>query len=228
MACRSGRDMTGLSTPTSKAGRTRTGAARAGRGDPRWSAVIHLGSYDQYDLVDIVPIGDEVAVPRYVVTDLDEPSLPYLVRVIVENTTSGSRCVDLRVVARPDGLAVTSAGIRLLPIARILREVERRQIVMHPIGEGAWAAASGEQSRRDRTAYRRAVTRRDTQTRRWLLDEPTLAKVAEVYRTAGSAPTQAVADYFKINRPRAARWVKVARERAHLRPAPGRRMKGER
>ncbi len=147
---------------------------------------------------------------------------------MVENTATGPRCVDLRLVARSGGEPITTVGLRALSVARIVAGIDRQQLVLHRTPGGAWAGSGGEQSSRDRAAYRRALKRRDAAERRWLLDAYLLVRVAEVYRTAGLAPTQAVADEFGINRGRAGRWVKVARERGHLGPAPAERMKGER
>jgi hypothetical protein len=194
-----------------------------------------LSSFDRYEepTVDrIVPVGEGVGVERYVYNDLDETWLPYLVRAVVENTPAGPRCVDLRLVARPDGPPITPEGLRRVPLGRVIREVERDQVVWHEKQGGAWAVASGEVSRRDRAAYRRALARRQAQGRRWQLDETTLRKVADVYRravAAGEAPTAAVQRHFGLNtRGQAAKWVQRARQEGNLGPAPGRRKKGER
>jgi hypothetical protein len=208
-----------------------------------------LNSYDRYSeafLDFIVPVGEGVGVPRYVYVDLDEPWLPYLVRAVVESTPIGPRCIDLRLVARPDGEPVTPEGLRRVPLGRVIREVERQPIVLHKanleglpsymrdaIGEGvAWGASrAGEQARRDRAAYRRALARQRAERRRWRLDEATLRKVAAVYREAlavGRPPTAAVQQHFGLGtRGQAARWVKRARDEGHLGPAPGRRRRGE-
>jgi hypothetical protein len=194
-----------------------------------------LSSYDRYEqpTVDrIVPVGEGVGVERYVYADLERPWLPYLVRAVVENTPAGPRCVDLRLVARPDDEPITSEGLRRVPLGRVLDEVERDTVVWHEKGHGVWAVASGEPSRRDRAAYRRTLARRQAQGRRWRLDESTLRKVADVYRravAAGAAPTAAVQRHFGLNtRGQAAKWVQRARQEGQLGPAPGRRKKGER
>jgi hypothetical protein len=201
-----------------------------------------LDSYDRYSeaSVDaIVPIGEDVGVPRYVYVDLDEPWLPYLARAVVEGTLTGPRCIDLRLVARPDGDPVTPEGLRRVPLGRVVREVERQPIVLHrvsmrdAIGEGvAWGASgAGEQARRDRAAYRRALDRQRAERRRWRLDDATLRKVAAVYRKAlavGRPPTAAVQQHFRLaRRGQAAKWVQRTRQEGHLGPAPGRRRKGE-
>jgi hypothetical protein len=170
-------------------------------------------------------------VQRHVLIDLDEPWLPYLVRAVVENTSTGPQCVDLRLVARPGGPPVTPEGLRRVRLGEVVREVERHSVVWHRKEGGAWAVASGDQSRRDRTAYRRALARAQAQERRWRLDEPMLRKVAMVYReavAAGRQPTAAVQTYFDLgSRGQAAKWVQRARAEGHLGPAPGRRKQGE-
>jgi hypothetical protein len=192
-----------------------------------------LDDFDRYSQQEIIPVGEDVAVLRYTRLDVDEPWLPYLARAIIENIADGPVCVDLRLVRKPGGPPVTPAGLREVPLGRLVRIVERRQVVMRRRGadpNAGWASSSGTQSRADRAAYRRARARRDASERRWLLDDKLLAKVAEVYREGlrlGAHPTARVADYFAIKRGRAARWVKRARETGHLGPAPGRRMQGE-
>jgi hypothetical protein len=206
-----------------------------------------LNSYDRYGEQDIVPLGEGIAVLRHVYLDCDDPWLPYLARAVIENTPAGPRCVDLRLVARPGGPPVTPEGLRRVPLGRVVRKVEQKQHVMHTmpkaeglpsyvrdaIGEGvAWGASgAGEQARRDRAAYRRALARQRAEGRRWRLDEAMLRKVAAVYRKAlavGRPPTAAVQEHFGLGaRGQAARWVQRARDEGHLGPAPGRRRKGE-
>jgi hypothetical protein len=193
-----------------------------------------LSSYDRYEepsLESMVAVGEGVGVERYAVVDLDEPWLPYLVRAVIENTPAGPRCVDLRLVARQDGPPVTPEGLRRVPLGRVIGEVERHQVVWHQKEGGVWAVASGDQSRRDRAAYRRALARSRAEGRRWRLDEPMLRKVAAVYREAvavGRQPTAAVQSYFGLSsRGQAAKWVQRARRDGHLGPAPGRRRRGE-
>jgi hypothetical protein len=192
-----------------------------------------VSSYDRYQepTVDsMVAVGEGVGVERYALIDLDEPWLPYLVRAVVENTLAGPRCVDLRLVARPDGPPVNPEGLRHVPLGRVIREVDQ-QVVWHAKEGGAWAVASGDQSRRDRAAYRRALARSRAEGRRWRLDEPMLRKVAAVYREAvatGRQPTVAVQTHFGLGRRgQAAKWVLRARQEGHLGPAPGRRKRGE-
>jgi helix-turn-helix protein len=190
------------------------------------------GHYEAPTVDRMVRTGKGVGVERYAYNDLDEKWLPYLVRAVVENTPAGPRCVDLRLVARADGPPITPEGLRRVPLGRVMREVERDQPVYHEKAPGVWAVASGEVSRRDRAAYRRSLARRRAQGRRWQLDEPTLGKVADVYRRAvaqGAAPTAAVQRHFGLNtRGQAAKWVQRARQEGQLGPAPGRRKKGER
>lgn len=193
-----------------------------------------LSQYERYgEQTDdsIVEIGEGVGVDRYVFVDLKEDWLPYLVRAVIENTSTGPRCVDLRLVARPNGPPVTPEGLRQVRLGLVIRAVEQRQVVLHRKGNGVWAAAAGDQSRRDRAAYRRALTRAQAQKRRWHLDESMLRQVAKVYRealAAGRQPTAAVQTYFGLkSRGQAAKWVQRARQNGHLGPAPGRRKPGE-
>jgi hypothetical protein len=210
-----------------------------------------LNSYDRYEergIDFVVPLGEGIAVHKYVYYDLDEPWLPYLARAVVENTLAGPRCVDLRLIARPGGPPVTPEGLRRVPLGKVVRAVERHQDVLHTmdqasleglpshmreaIGEGPAWGAGGRRARGDRDAYRRALARQRAEGRRWRLDEATLHEVAAVYREAnavGKWPTAAVQEQFGLaTRGQAAKWVRRARQEGQLAPAPGRRMKGER
>lgn len=161
---------------------------------------------------------------------IDEPWSPYMVEALVTATPRGPRCIDLHIVARGEGEAITPAGLRRVPLGRIIRLIEGSLPARLTVDKEGRVVPVAE-DRQARAAYRRAVTRRRNEGARWRLDADTLAKVADVYRSAlasGASPTAAVEDYFRLgNRAQAARWVKRAREEGHLGAAPGRRLKGE-
>lgn len=163
---------------------------------------------------------------------IDETWMPYMAKAVIEATARGPQCVELTLVARADGEPITPAGLRRVPLGRIVRLVEDRLAATLTLDEsGRPAARSQDEERRIRAKYRRAVTVQQKEGRRWVLDAGQLAQVADVYRRAlatGGHPTAAVQDYFKLGtRAQAAKWVKRAREEGHLGPAPGRRLKGE-
>lgn len=161
----------------------------------------------------------------------DQQWSPYNVIAWVEATPAGLRCVDLRIVAKDDGNPITPAGLRRVPLGRIIRLVEDLGVPMTAFDGHRRIDREPDAERRARATYRREVTMRQKGERRWRLDEAMLARVAQVYRDAigtGAPPTAAVQEYFRLtSRAQAARWVKRAREEGHLRPAPGRRLKGE-
>lgn len=166
---------------------------------------------------------------RYTSITTGEPWSPYLVKAVVEATPRGPRCVDVRLQARPDGEPITPAGLRRVPLGRIVALIADILPAQLELGDTPEKYAARERTARAR--YRRAVTRSQQNERRWQLDDKMLEKVADVYRDAvrhDQPPTAAVQEYFRLGtRARAARWVKRAREEGHLGPAPGRRISGE-
>jgi hypothetical protein len=136
----------------------------------------------------------------------DDEMTPFWVRAVVENTASGPRVVDLRVRARPGGPPITPSALRLIKFSKLVD-----------------ASVTTE-------GYRRALRKAPRRERRWVLDDARLADVARVYREAvatGEPPVQAIVNHYGIERGRASRWVRRAREEHLLGDAPGRGRKGE-
>lgn len=158
--------------------------------------------------------------PNRTTATVDDEELPYVVTATVEATDTGPALVVLELHARPGAGPITAVGLRAVPLGRVVRAVTDQ------------APATSADDRRARSTARRAVTRAQNTPGRWVLDAATLARVAEVYRTAltaGQPPTVAVQEFFGLtSQARAARWVKRAREEGHLGAAPGRRRQGER
>lgn len=196
----------------------------------------HIGT-EQWNLaIEDVHAGDGTGlrgIERFTpVWVFDEPWSPYRVMAEVEATDRGPRCVQLHLVVKSGGEAITPAGLRSVPLGRIIRMVEEALPATVTLdADGNVRTRDPEEERRLRANYRRATTRRRNEARRWVLDDETLRQVAEVYRdalTAGKPPTAAVEAWFGLNtRGQAARWVKRAREEGHLGAAPGRRLKGD-
>lgn len=182
---------------------------------------------DRFKQGGLVEFGD-VAAPRYTRVIADDPELPYVVRAWVEMTSTGPRLADLRIQPR-EGVEVTARSLRAFRLQPLLDQVATQVRPMRRRGD-AWAV-NRDTASQDRASYRRALARQQEGTRRWLLTDDHLAKVAEVYRAAlatGRNPTQAVQDHWRLpKRGQAQRWVSRARDEGHLGPAPGRRMKGE-
>ena len=117
---------------------------------------------------------------------------------------------------------LTTSVLRDLPVGSWMAADRRRM----------WNRVAWEQHRtgltrkdRDRLRRQRIAVGKATAGRPKVTDE-LLAEVAEVYRDAnshGSAPTQAVADYFQRPRSTAAKWVQRARAEGFLGPAVERR-----
>lgn len=161
-----------------------------------------------------------------VVVDAD---LPYDVAVHVKIANGVLTCTSLEARQRDDGPLVTSAGIRQIPVADVLRSVAAyadEWAMKGSTAEGySWPLNGGE-----RSAYLQRRRRAERKGRRRITDDE-LELVAKTYRAAmarGQAPTVAVQVELHLNtREQAARWVRKAREAGHLEPAPGPRMKGE-
>jgi len=131
-----------------------------------------------------------------------------------------SRVTRLELTQLDGGPAVTSAGLRGLPLARLVRE--------------ALSLVTMEQTSRSSGTVRLDPARGDGgrgPRRGAPITDEHLRDVAARYRAAlecGLPATQTVADEMHASRPTAARWVNRARERGILGPSlPGRAGEGE-
>lgn len=100
---------------------------------------------------------------------------------------------------------------RVIDSATIRAEVHESGFTLLPLG----AQPSGAGVRRKKGGGRRR------------LDDDHYRQVAAIYRAAPTAPVQAVADQMDVARPTAAGYVKEARSRGFLGPAPAPGAKGE-
>ena len=167
-----------------------------------------------YSTLEFVPIGPRDRPLRVVPRRIEATGgcADLGVSMTVETDKQGASHVTRLELGQLDGgPPVTSAGLRALPIARLVREaldavamdeaslpggIVRREPPARPVEPGA------------RTPRRGA-----------LVTDEHLRDVAARYRAAiqrGEAPTKAVADELYASRPTAARWIARARERGFL------------
>lgn len=135
--------------------------------------------------------------------------LPYLVEMTI--TFEGGRYgVELLTCRRTSGgCVVDSAGMRMVPIAKLIALAVTPYVLQSEVDGSAWApfpGASPEDALHGPT-------------------NETLRKLAAVYAVAyacGLHPVKAVTDTFGLARSTAGRWVSMARERGLLGPTtPG-------
>ena len=134
-------------------------------------------------------------------------------------------CDGIRIQRHPERPSLTGGELRRLPVrdwvnfavghvALTRRETETE-------GQTAWGPAAEDES----VSIARAVDKRPR--RRTITDE-LLADVARVYRSSIDAqPREAVSDTFGVSPSMASRYIKLAREKGFLKPAPTRGRAGE-
>jgi hypothetical protein len=155
---------------------------------------------------------------------------PYAVSADVAADGDGPRITSLTIDQVEGGPAVTTDGVRGLPLGRLLRlSVELaawaplRDKEGHPVDWDIGAASFASPDELQRAESEVAASRR-----RWLLTDEHLDDVARIYeanpRNAKGvrAPVVAVMEHFDISRPTAGRWVSEARKRGRLSPAKDR------
>ena len=140
------------------------------------------------------------------------PQLPYDVEIEIKlQDGEPPRCVRLSASSRADGQAVTSDGLRAIPLAAM---VERVMVgVALEVGR---EAPQSFHSQPDWDAYRRW---RVPEGGRRELSEEHLTAVADVYSLALALrqnPLEVVADVFSASSSTAARWVRGARDHGVL------------
>ena len=141
---------------------------------------------------------------------------PWMLTLNLRLDRDGFRCVGLSLqpAAASSPPTVTSTVLRDIPIAALTREraklitdIDRARIVGGPAGQELRRLSKGFSGRAD------------PRTR----TEHFYEEVASVYqraRAAGKLPTQAVAKHWDAPSPRAATWVRRARERGLIPAAP--------
>jgi hypothetical protein len=191
-------------------------------------AIEGLASTVTLDAIELVTVGDDVAVERRVECRFGDVVPGCHVDLVIVNDDDGPRLVELHVTAVGHG-AIDSAGLRALPVGRLVQTALDRQAVYRVKGNTV-RLRTEDDSARDHAAYLAARDEARRPGRRRITDGD-LARVAEVYRQAlalGRPPTRAVQEALRLrSRPQAARWVDQARRYRFLGPAPARRRAGE-
>lgn len=161
---------------------------------------------------------------------IDREDLPYTVVLNVGVADGVPTCEAVRCYRRAGGLAVTTAGMRQVPVDRLMTEA----ILRLPLVAPARDAGKQWSYRPDPEAVQQALAR---SRRRVGMTPELLHEVAEVYRAAMAShterhrPTEAVREHFsrqlgtEVEPRRASRWVTAARRAGLLDagPAPTRR-----
>ena len=125
--------------------------------------------------------------------------LPYWIEIECEFHDGRYECVRLTCKPQRGGPAVTSEGIRSIPVGKLVTYAARRAM-------------------RDESDIRKPARLKAPDTRLGPTEEA-LELTARVYRAAYAAqydPTKAVVERFDLPRSTAARWVMKARERGLL------------
>ncbi len=162
----------------------------------------------------------EYVLPRRVVARFEDDALPHVVWLDLLLEAGRYRVKTLTVEAK-DG-TVTSDTLRAVPVKDLVTKATLAAPHRAKV-EGGKLTLGPRQSPLAVTAH---------QVERWrgaAPDDDTLERVALIYRLAYAAhdnPTQAVVDYFERPRSTASRWIRMARERGYLRPAPAERRAG--
>jgi hypothetical protein len=155
-----------------------------------------------------------VLLPRGFEATVDDPSLPYLVELEIAAELGQIWCASVRARGRAEGVAVTSEGIRKLPINRLVRlvsSVEVNRQLRYPLG--VTRLIQQEPNIESVVPARREILRA-TGARRELTPE-FLKQVADVWHSAPNprARTKAVADHFGTVRENARKWVRAAQDK---------------
>jgi hypothetical protein len=160
--------------------------------------------------------------------DIDDPAVPYRIRMTVCAFEGRLGCESLTVERRPHGPVVVGSGLRSVVIdgylTRVRQELEHQPTLLlrRDVERSERAVRWRGANKAERTALARSAPRRDP---------VQVTDVAVAYRRAlaspdpelNRAPTVAVAAELGISRGHAARLVARARQEGHLAPArPGR------
>jgi len=173
-------------------------------------AGIRFGGADMSALYQLAP-GE--LLPRRFCLGMDIPDLPYTVEIDVGTEPGRIWCVALRAAARDDGPAVTSEGLRKLPVARLLKIASQFVAeLVYTFPEGALRMSLQEPSLGALVEAQReiavAVRQRNALTPRFF------EEVARVWHDAENprARTRAVAAHFHTVPQNARKWVRAARK----------------
>jgi hypothetical protein len=173
--------------------------------------------------------GGRFEVPERFTIRADDPDLPCVVELHIDNTGTEPACAEVRVTGRPGGPAVNGAMLRAVRVGEYLREGADCAVMKVHTGTTGRTVTVWPVPDEEEAASRRA-RRREKQPNRRITDDE-LARVADVYREALSVkkpPTAEVQQRLRLkSRAQAARWVSKARKAGFLGPALEWRRAGE-
>jgi hypothetical protein len=188
-----------------------------------------VGSVDLSEVDSLVPFGRDMLLPREYQVRFEGADLPYIVTLEIRLEDTGPACNAMRCERASDGPPVTTAGIRRIPVSRLVSESP--QVAAWVPMRDAEGGVVGEEvaAVRDFPAIAAAQREVESTRRRWAMNDDHLRAVARVYREAKKrpgptgvpAPTAAVKEHFNVSRPTAGRWVMASRDRGFLPPAQG-------
>jgi len=162
-------------------------------------------------LKNAVQVAPGLAMPRLVTVRVEDCN-GYDVEVDVAPQGGRLAAVEARVSQRSGGPAVTGEGLRSVPVAALTKHAARH-VLTYQEKDGYT-----EMSPRVLTPEMLEDIRDAGPTRK------TLEWVAYLYRVAvlmGEPPTRTVETTLQLPRSTAGRWVSLARQEGHLRPAEG-------
>jgi hypothetical protein len=182
----------------------------------------------EFDLTGrLVQLQPGLAMPERYSASVDDPDLPFTVRITVVVEQGRPVCESLAAERRPEGIPITIESLRL-PVARLIRETAplvALAVRETDAGSKLTPSTPAEQEQVHATIRSSRKPKRGPN----IEQDQRLDRVAEIYRAAlasGAWPTQAVAEGLHVSRSHAGRLVMMARRRGKLGPTlPGK--KGE-
>lgn len=156
----------------------------------------------------VVPKELEVTFP----SDSERPSLHMLLRV----DDGAATCRELRVTAKEGGRGVLPADLKAVRLNEWIEDlftVAAMKAVSEETSPGEYKVTFYPPDEKVAAVAMRGARRRGARRK---LTDAFLDEVAEVHRSAGRAPTQAVADHFGVQHRTASLYIARARERGKL------------
>jgi hypothetical protein len=169
--------------------------------------------------------GTGVRLPQKIEAELDNASLPYLVRLTVAVVHGQPVCTGLSAERRDGGPPVTRRGLNSLPVDRIVREVVAQSVLKTESSPGTIRYQPAEASNAGpvlaRLAPRRG-RRSDPEARQELIGK-VVAAYRELVASGIGQPKPAIARELSISQSYVAALLTAARRQGLLGPAiPGR------